>query len=107
MKGRVVEYHSWRPGAGIERTGRKRYGRRKGRWEMVAPKDQQQPEMEGRLQAHTCLMPTARAFMSLKVPNLEVPMQGTSCNQNKTLSEGLLIASNFSLLLKTQDLAGA
>lgn len=33
-------------------------------------------------------------------------MQGTSCNQNKTLSEGLLTPSNFSLLLKTQDLAG-
>ena len=41
---------------------------------MVAPKDQQQPEMEGRLQAHTCLMPTARAFMSLKVPNLKICM---------------------------------
>ena len=41
---------------------------------MAALKDHQQQEMEGRLQAHSCLMLMALAFMSLKVPHLNVPM---------------------------------
>ena len=74
---------------------------------MAELKDHQQQETEGRLQVHSGLMLLAHAFEPLKVHNLKAPMWGTYCNQDKTLSEGLPTESNFSFLLKTQDLARA